>query len=116
MPASLRLMVALSALLSLTPAAFAQTPAPPPAAPAAAQALPAAAPYVPTETRAQPNLPRTSFGQPSIEGMWESNWVLPLEASARVPMLVVPEAVAKQVALGYAKGVGDALDKQLDPE
>jgi hypothetical protein len=45
-----------------------------------------------------------------------SNWVLPLEASPRTPMLVVPEAVAKQVALGYAKGVGDALDKQLDPE
>jgi hypothetical protein len=31
-------------------------------------------------------------------------------------MLVVPEAAAKQIALGYAKGVGDALDKQLDPE
>ena len=104
-------ITALAALLA--PVAAAQAPA---AAPAQAAAQPAAPPYVPTETRAQPNMPRTSFGQPSIEGVWMSNWVLPLEASPRVPMLVVPEAVAKQVALGYAKGVGDALDKQLDPE
>jgi len=88
----------------LTPIAIAQTPPQTPAA------------YVPTETRADPNLPRTSFGQPSLEGVWGSNWVLPLEASARVPMLVLPEAAAQGYAAAYAKGVGDALDRQLDPE
>ncbi|HVY91003.1 MAG TPA: hypothetical protein VG942_19195 [Hyphomonadaceae bacterium] len=88
----------------------------PPAVQPSQQAAPAQPAYTPTEKRAQPNLPRTSFGQPSLEGAWGSNWVLPLEASPRVPMLVVPAAAAKQIAAGYAKGVGDALDKQLDPE
>lgn len=86
------------------PAAISQTP---PQAPAA---------YVPTETRADPDLPRTSFGHPSLEGVWGSNWVLPLEASSRVPVLVLPEEVAQGYAAAYAKGVGDALDRQLDPE
>jgi len=86
------------------PIAFSQTP----------QQAPAA--YVPTETRADPDLPRTSFGHPSLEGVWGSNWVLPLEASSRVPVLVLPEEVAQGYAAAYAKGVGDALDRQLDPE
>lgn len=86
------------------PIAISQTP----------QQAPAA--YVPTETRADPDLPRTSFGHPSLEGVWGSNWVLPLEASSRVPMLVLPEEVAQGYAAAYAKGVGDALDRQLDPE
>ncbi len=115
MPAYQRfpLGLAISAGLIFTPIAAAQTP---PATPAAPASLTAPAAHVPTETRADPNLPRTSFGHPSIEGVWMSNFVLPLEASPRTPMLVVPEAAAKQIALGYAKGVGDALDKQLDPE
>lgn len=96
-------ITALAASLA-SPLAFAQTP---PQAPAA---------YVPTETRADPNLPRTSFGHPSLEGVWGSNWVLPLEASSRVPMLVLPETAAQGYAAAYAKGVGDALDRQLDPE
>jgi hypothetical protein len=114
MPAHHLKLAAASCAFLLAPIAAAQTPATPAPQPAAAHAP--AAPYVPTETRADPNLPRTSFGQPSLEGVWLSNFVLPLEASPRTPMLVVPEAAAKQIALGYAKGVGDALDKQLDPE
>ena len=87
-------------------------------APIAISQTPQQAPvaYVPTETRADPDLPRTSFGHPSLEGVWGSNWVLPLEASSRVPMLVLPEEVAQGYAAAYAKGVGDALDRQLDPE
>lgn len=110
MPRSMISGAALCAALSFISIASAQTP---PAAPAA---TPVAAAYVPTETRAQPNLPRTSFGQPSIEGMWESNWVLPLEASPQAPMLVLPEPAAKAMAAAVAKGIGDALDRQLDPE
>jgi len=115
MPARHFKLAAASCAFLLAPIAAAQTPvgAPTPQ-PAAVQTAPAA--HVPTETRADPNLPRTSFGHPSLEGVWLSNFVLPLEASPRTPMLVVPEAAAKQIALGYAKGVGDALDKQLDPE
>jgi len=113
MPAH-RLQLAAACAFVLAPIAAAQTPVAPAPQPAAAQTAPVA--YVPTETRADPNLPRTSFGHPSLEGVWMSNFVLPLEASPRTPMLVVPEAAAKQIALGYAKGVGDALDKQLDPE
>jgi hypothetical protein len=107
MPARRLLLAAASSLL-LSSIALAQTPA---VSPQAAQPA-----YVPTETRAEPNLPRTSFGQPSLEGVWGSNFVLPLEASDRVPMLVAPEPAAKAIATAYAKAVGDALDKQLDPE
>jgi hypothetical protein len=104
-----RLLAAAFAASLLAPVAYPQTPSQP-------QAMPVQPPYVSTETRADTNLPRTSFGQPSLEGVWSSNWVLPLEASSRVPMLVLPEAAAKQYAAAYAKGVGDALDRQLDPE
>jgi hypothetical protein len=109
---SRRLAAAALAASLLSPLAIAQTPA---AQPASAAQPPQPA-YVPTETRADPNLPRTSFGQPSLEGRWGSNWVLPLEASPRVPMLVLPEAAAMQYARAYAKGVGDQLDRALDPE
>lgn len=111
-----RLAAALIVTSLLSPVAFAQTPGQAPARPAAVQQAPPQPAYIPTETRAAPNLPRTSFGQPSLEGAWGSNWVLPLEASPRVPMLVLPEAAAMQYARAYAKGVGDALDSQLDPE
>lgn len=111
-----RLAAALLVTSLLSPIAFAQTPAQAPAQPTAAQQAPPQPAYIPTESRADPNLPRTSFGQPSLEGAWGSNWVLPLEASPRVPMLVLPEAAARQYAAAYAKGVGDALDRQLDPE
>ncbi len=111
-----RLAAALIVTSLLSPVAFAQTPGQAPARPAAVQQAPPQPAYIPTETRVAPNLPRTSFGQPSLEGAWGSNWVLPLEASPRVPMLVLPEAAAMQYARAYAKGVGDALDSQLDPE
>src|SRR5689334_14181239 len=115
-----RLAVALaaSAACLLAPVAFAQTPAPAPqTAPQAAAPQPVALkPHTPTVKEPGYNVPRTSFGQPSFEGTWISNFVLPLEASPRAPMLTLPEAAAKQMALAYAKGVGDALDKDLDPE
>jgi hypothetical protein len=103
-----RLAAALLVTSLLSPIAAAQAPTA--AAPAAQPA------HVPTETRADPNLPRTSFGHPSIEGVWGSNFVLPLEGSPKVPMLVAPEPAAKAMAAAFAKGIGDALDRQLDPE
>ena len=93
-----RLAAAVLAASLLSTVAAAQSPASKPQA---------AAPYA---------APRTSFGHPSFEGAWISNFVLPLEASDRAPMLTLPEAAAKQMAAAYAKGVGDQLDRQLDPE
>lgn len=60
--------------------------------------------------------PRTSFGHPSLEGAWTQNFVVLMEASPQAPMLVLPEAAAKQMAAAAAAGIGDALDKSLDPE
>jgi hypothetical protein len=86
---------------SLLSGAFAQAPA---------------APRAPTTAEPGYAAPRTTFGHPSLEGVWISNHVLPLEATDRTPMLTLPEPAAKQMAAAYAKGVGDALDRQLDPE
>ena len=60
--------------------------------------------------------PRTSFGQPSLEGVWTQNFVILMEATPRAPMLVLPEAAAKQMADAAAQGIGNALDRSLDPE
>ena len=67
----------------------------------------AAAPYA---------APRTAFGQPSLEGVWTQNFLILLEASPQIPMLVVPEAAAKTMAAQVAGGIGGAFDRQLDPE
>ena len=60
--------------------------------------------------------PRTSFGHPSFEGIWTQNFVILMESTAQAPMLVLPEAAAKQMAEAAAKGIGDSLDRGLDPE
>ena len=60
--------------------------------------------------------PRTSFGHPSFEGIWTQNFVILMESTPQAPMLVLPEAAAKQMAAAAAAGIGDALDKSLDPE
>jgi hypothetical protein len=87
-------------VVCLTPLAASQAPAQP-----AQQSAPAA--Y---------SAPRTSFGQPSLEGIWTQNFVVLMEASPNAPMLSLPEPAAKAMADAVAKGIGDALDKQLDPE
>lgn len=60
--------------------------------------------------------PRTSFGQPSFEGIWTQNFLIIMEASPQLPALVVPEATAKAVAAQIASGIGGVFDRQLDPE
>lgn len=78
-----------------TPLALAQTPAAPPK------------PYA---------APRTSFGAPSLEGVWTQNFVIMMESSPRTPNLTVSEAEAKVMGPMMAKAVGDALARGLDPE
>lgn len=60
--------------------------------------------------------PRTSFGQPSFEGIWTQNFVILMEATQQAPMLVLPEDAAAQMAAAAAAGIGNALDRSLDPE
>lgn len=96
-----RFVAAALATSLLSSVALAQTPA---------------APRAPTAPEPGYTAPRTTFGHPSFEGVWISNFVLPLESSDRTPMLILPEAAAKQMAAAYAKGIGDALDADLDPE
>ena len=95
------LSAAVAALLTstLAPPAVAQTPTP--------AAKPAAAAYT---------APRTSFGHPSLEGIWTQNFVLLMEASPQAPMLTLPEPAAKAMAEAAAKGISAALDRGLDPE
>ncbi|MDP3737692.1 MAG: hypothetical protein Q8R02_09900 [Hyphomonadaceae bacterium] len=82
------------------PLAFGQTPAP------AGQA-----PVAPAYTA-----PRTSFGQPSLEGVWTHNFIVMMEASSQAPMLILPEAAAKAMAGAAAKGISNGFDRSLDPE
>ena len=49
--------------------------------------------------------PRTSFGDPSLEGVWTQNFVILMEASPQAPMLVLPEAAARQMAEAAANGM-----------
>lgn len=80
-----------------------------------ASLAPAATAQAPTQQKPY-TAPRTSFGAPSFEGIWTQNFVMLMEASPRTPMLVLPEAEAKQVGAVMAKAIGDALDRSLDPE
>lgn len=100
------------ACLFASPAALAQATV----QPAAASSPPPAKPYVPTVTRADPNLPRTSFGHPSLEGVWTSNFIMPLEANPRAPMLTLPEPAAKAMAEAIATAISAQFERQLDPE
>jgi hypothetical protein len=97
------ILAASCAALVLTPFAAAQATAPA----SAETAKPAAPAYA---------VPRTSFGHPSFEGVWTSNFILPLEASAQAPMLTLPEPAAKAMADAVANRIAEILDKQLDPE
>lgn len=99
MKASLSLPCALTLGLLILPPAIAQTPDS--TQPASTSA------YV---------APRTSFGDPSLEGVWTQNFVILMEAHPRVPMLVLPEADAQAFAMQAATGIGNALDAGLDPE
>jgi hypothetical protein len=100
MKARLSLTCAFSLALLSLPAANAQT-----------QEIPQASPPAPAYV-----VPRTSFGDPSFEGVWNQNFVILMEAHPRVPMLVLPEAAAQEFAAQAAAGIGNALDRSLDPE
>ena len=92
---------------SLLEAAVAQSPAPQPSQQTA---------RAPTAPEPGYSPPRTSFGHPSFEGVWITNFVLPLEATDRVPTLTLPESAANQFAAAYAEGIAKAVEGGLDFE
>jgi hypothetical protein len=83
-------------------------------APLAAGQTPAASAQQPAPSAY--SAPRTSFGQPSLEGIWTQNFILLMEASPQAPMLTLPEPAAKAMADAVAKGISSGFDKGLDPE
>lgn len=61
--------------------------------------------------------PRNALGQPDLEGVWNTNFVLPLEAPPRdAPPLVLPEAQARDYAHKLAEGIRALSALKLDPE
>ena len=60
--------------------------------------------------------PRTSFGQPSLEGVWNQNFLMVMEASPHTPMLTVPESEVKTVTDLYVRNMAAMADSILDPE
>jgi hypothetical protein len=85
-------------------------------APLAAGQTPTPAQQPTQSTPSAYSAPRTSFGQPSFEGIWTQNFVVLMEASPQAPMLTLPEPAAKAMAEAAAAGIGAALDRGLDPE
>ena len=60
--------------------------------------------------------PRTSFGQPSLEGVWTHNFLLILETPPGVSTLVVTDTEAKAITEKVANGIAAQFEKGLDPE
>ena len=98
----------LASIICLAPLAAGQAPAQTPAqTPATSAQQFAAAGY---------SAPRTSSGQPSLEGIWTQNFVLLMEASPQAPMLTLPEPAAKAMAASVAGVISTQSDRGLDPE
>jgi hypothetical protein len=61
--------------------------------------------------------PRTAYGQPDLQGVWNTHFVLPLEAPAKdAPPLVLPEAEAAAYAEKLAADVRSFKALEQDPE
>jgi hypothetical protein len=60
-------------------------------------------------------VPRTSFGHPSLEGVWTSNFMTLLEAAPGTP-LVLPEKEARAFADKAVSGFAERTERGLDPE
>ena len=61
-------------------------------------------------------VPRTSFGQPSLEGVWTQNFMMVMETTPITPTLTVSEIDAKSVLDVFVKRMAAMADSILDPE
>jgi hypothetical protein len=84
---------------------------------AAVAAATAAMAPVPVSAQSSTNYvaPRTSFGHPSLEGVWTANFILPIEASTP-SALVLSEEQAKQAFDRMMAGYVNQPRFALDPE
>jgi hypothetical protein len=60
--------------------------------------------------------PRTAFGQPNLEGVWNTHFILPIEARPEVLSLTLPEAEASVLAHTIARETDSLAILALDPE
>lgn len=60
--------------------------------------------------------PRTAFGQPDLQGVWNTHFVLPLEARPDAPGLTVSEAESAAYAQKIATETSNLAPFRIDPE
>jgi hypothetical protein len=71
---------------------------------------------VPLACAAEYTAPRTEAGHPDLQGVWNTNFILPLEARPDVPMLTLPKDEADALALKVANELDEIAYFQFDPE
>ncbi len=60
--------------------------------------------------------PKTAFGQPDLQGVWNAHYAAPLEAAPDMPSLTLPDAEAKAYARKIAAGITGLAAFSQDPE
>jgi hypothetical protein len=60
--------------------------------------------------------PRTSFGQPDLQGVWNTHFILPMESRPDTPSLTLPEPEAQAFARKLAVEVANLAVFAQDPE
>ena len=60
--------------------------------------------------------PRTALGQPDLQGVWNTHFVLPMEAQPGMPSLTLPEAEAASYARKLSAEAGKLAIFAQDPE
>jgi len=60
--------------------------------------------------------PRTLYGQPDLQGVWNTHFVLPMEAQPGMPSLTLPEAEASAYARKLSAEAGKLAIFAQDPE
>ena len=67
-------------------------------------------------TAADYHAPRNAIGQPDLQGVWNTHFVLPMEARPDMPSLTLPEAEAKAYARKLNVEAGKLAIFSQDPE
>src|SRR6185312_15366601 len=60
--------------------------------------------------------PRNAIGQPDLQGVWNTHFILPMEASPDMPSLTLPEAEAAAYARKLSAEAGKLAIFGQDPE
>jgi hypothetical protein len=60
--------------------------------------------------------PRTVYGQPDLQGVWNTHFILPMEAQPGMPSLTLPEAEAAAYARKLSADAGKLAIFAQDPE